>query len=75
MAFPQSLRAVRRPTPRTLRTPLVLALAMALPVAAMAQDSGQDPRHDDKMKDLDRVVAEIRQLIDDARRTRVQPAR
>lgn len=66
MAFPQSLRAVRRPTPRTLRTPLFLALAMALPVAAMAQDSGQDPRHDDKMKDLDRVVVNASPLRRDA---------
>ena len=59
MVFPMSRRAVRRPTHHSLsapslRTPLFMALALALPIAASAQDS-QDPRHDET-KDLDRVV-------------------
>ncbi len=65
MAFPQSPRAVRRPIARSLRTPLFLALAMALPVGAMAQDGGKDPRHDE-MKDLDRVVVNASPLRRDA---------
>jgi iron complex outermembrane receptor protein len=55
MAFPQSRRSARRPMPRALRSPLFLALALALPTVAMAQDRSQDPRHDE-VKDLDRVV-------------------
>ena len=43
----------RRPAPRSR---LFIALALALPVLASAQDiSGKDPRHDEA-KDLDRVV-------------------